>query len=258
MFKSKYFRFDNKDSKNYNLAIVSIGSSDNFQFGVGQSVQDTEGLGDVPIFTGIKRDCPTIPITICKMDRENNLLPFRDKELDDICRWLFKKEYKPFISYDDSKVYYGIFTKADKFENGINEGYINLEFQLSSPYAYSTVINDYWIVNKQREIDIFNDSNVESMYYPDVEVELLKDCTDIEIHNMNTGDKVVFENLLHDEHLYIYGDGLRDIVSLVDENRNLFPNFNKKFLKLRYGRNKIVVKGDCKINIKKQYPIAII
>lgn len=261
MFKNKYFTFDGVRSIDKNIAIVTIGSdSSNTQFGLKQSVEKQDGIGDVPLYKGVKRDISSIDITLCKLDKQNNLLRFTEKEKDDICRWLFKKDYKPFISDDNkSKVYYAIFTEGDSFFNGLNEGYINLKMELNAPYGYSAIINDFWRVVNFKEVNIYNNSNIDCELYPDIEIELLGDTDKVEIFNQMTGSRTILENLQPNEHLYIYGDEVRDIVSMVDKDRNLFPNFNKKWLKLVYGRNKIIIKAkSANIRIINQYPLAII
>ncbi|MEG2289627.1 MAG: phage tail family protein [Clostridium sp.] len=261
MFKSKYFSFNGINSRSKNISIVSVGENgNNNQFGIRQSAESQDGIGDTEIHKGTKREAPSLDITLCKLDRENNLLSFSQKEKDFICRWFFKREYKPFISEDNrSKVYYVIFTEGDSFFNGLNQGYINLKMQLSSPYAYSTIIKDTWRVSNYKEIDIYNNSNIECELYPDIEIELLEDTNMVEIYNQMTGSRTILNNLQPKEYIYIYGDELRDIVSKVDEKRNLFPNFNQQWLKLVYGRNKIIVKAKaCNIRIINQYPLALI
>lgn len=262
MFKNKYFTFDGMRSIDKNIAIVSIGSnSSNTQFGLKQSVEKQDGIGDVPLYKGVKRETSQFDITLCKLDKQNNLLKFTEKEKNDICRWLFKKDYRPFVSEDDrSKVYYVIFTEGDSFFNGLNEGYINLKMELNAPYAYSPIVDDFWRVTNLKEINIYNNSNIDCEVYPDVEVELLDDTNKVEIYNQMTGSRTILENLQPNEHLYIYGDEVRDIVSMVDKDRNLFPNFiNKQWLKLVYGRNKIIIKAkSANVRIINQYPLAII
>lgn len=260
MFRNKYFTFDGVRSIDKNIAIVTIGSSSsNTQFGLKQSTDRQDEIGDIPLYKGIKRDISSIDITLCKLDKQNNLLTFTEKEKDDICRWLFKKDYRPFISEDDrNKVYYVIFTEGDSFFNGLNEGYINLKMELNAPYAYSSIVNDFWRVTNFKEVNIYNNSNIDCDLYPDIEIELLGDTDKVEIFNQMNGSRIMLENLQANEHLYIYGDEVRDIVSMVDNNRNLFPSLKKKWLKLGYGRNKIIIKAkSANIRIINQYHLAI-
>lgn len=260
MFKDKYFIFDGKRSKDLNLAIVSVGDSDTErQFGVNRNVSEISGV-NIPIFTGFENECPSIPLTIAKLDSYNEIIPFKKGEKDEICAWLFQNEYKPFISMDDeNKVYYVVFTEGNIYTNGLEQGYINLTMRLSSPYAYSNVMNDFVRVNNYKEINVFNDNNINSDIVPDIEIEMLGDSNKIEILNKMNGSKFLLENLEKGEHIRVYGDGLMDIVSLNNKNRNLFIKSNKKFLRLRKGRNKIEIKvnGMAEVKIIYQYPIAL-
>lgn len=260
MFNDKYFIFDGVRSKDFNIAIVSVGDNDtDRQFGIKRNITEVDGV-NVPIFTGVENECPTKNITIAKLDSYNEIIPFNKGEKDRISSWLFKNEYKPFISMDDeNKVYYVMFTEGNIYTNGLEQGYINLTMRLSSPYAYSNVMNDFVRVSKYKEINIFNDNNINEDIIPDIEIEMLGDSNKIEILNKMNGSRFSLKDLEKGEHVRVYGDSLLDIVSLKDKEKNLFEKSNKDFLRLRNGRNKIEIKvnGIADVKIIYQYPLAI-
>lgn len=258
-FRDVYFQFDGKSSKHKNLKIVSVdGGNKDIIFGVEQEIKEYDSATDIPIHLGVKRKVPTIPITIMKMNEYNIAKPYRKGELEEICRWLFQKEYKPFVSFDNTGVvYYVIFTKGRNFENAAKEGYINLEMRLNAPHAYSNQLVDYFRVNGEKRVEIYNSSNLEKFIYPDIEFELLKGTTRLEIINESINQRVVFDGLEFNEHIYVYNDGLKDLLSMKDKNRNIFNKFNKEWLKLNYGRNRLKIIGECNIKFINQHPIAL-
>lgn len=258
-FHSLDFRFDGINSKNLKLKIVSVDNSKkNSQFGVEQEIVEDNST-NIPLFLGVKRKCPTIPITMMKMNDFGNAESFTDKELDNICRWLFQDEYKPFISWDNTGIiYYVIFTKGDSFYNCAKEGYLNLEMRLNAPHGYSNQLINFHQVTDKKVIELHNGSNINTIVYPDIEFELLGDNRNLKITNLSNGDFMEFEGLEKNEHAYVYNDGIKDIMSKVDKNRNLFKNFNKKWISMRYGKNRIEIIGNCRIKFISQYPTAMI
>lgn len=257
-FRKFYFEFDGKKSKDRNLKMVVIDNkSEEDKFGVEQDVIEEDNGTDTPLFLGTKRKPQSIKMTLMKLDKYNNPMSYTDKELEDINKWLFlKREYKPFIAWDNPGiVYYVIFTKGTDFFNCAKEGYINLEMRLNAPYGYSNLFNnDYWIKD-EKIIDIYNGSDIDNFIYPDIEFELRDDSTDLIIKNLSLGETMEFNNLISNDHIMIYNEGLKDMVSLKDKNRNIFQHSNKKFIKLQYGLNRIQVKGNCRIRFLYQYPI---
>lgn len=259
-FKSLDFRFNGINSKGKKLKIVSIDSRNNENlFGVQQNViEEDNNNSDIPLFLGVKKKCPTFSITIMKMNEYNRPLPYDEGEFDEICRWLIQDEYKPFISWDNTGiVYYVIFTKSNDFENCAKEGYIKLDVKLSAPYAYSNQLIDYYRVMGSKIVDLYNGSNLSKFIYPDLEFELLDDCTSVTIENLTLNQVMHFENLNKKDVIYVYNKDLKDVMSKVNKNRNVFKNFNKEWIKLVYGKNRIKITGKVKIRFITQYPIGL-
>ena len=257
-FRKFYFEFDGRKSKDKKLKMIIIDNkSEDDKFGVEQEVIEEDNGTDTPLFLGVKRKPQTLKIAIMKMDKFNNPLSYTDRELEEICRWLFKKEYRPFIPWDNTgMVYYVIFTKGTDFFNCAKEGYINLEMRLNAPYGYSRLLNNEYTVMGEKTIDIYNRSDIDNFIYPDIEFELKDDNTDLVIKNLSLSNEIMeFNNLTPNDHIMIYNEGLKDMMSLQDKSRNIFQCSNKKFIKLQYGLNRIQIKGKCKIKFTYQYPI---
>lgn len=258
-FKNFYFQFNNVSSKLKKLKVVSIDDDESTDtFGMEQEVNENDDGTDVPVFLGVKRTCPELTITLMKMDEWNKPLPYSDEELEDICRWLIQKEYKPFVSFDNlGIVYYVLFTKGESFYSKAKEGYLKFNMRLSAPYAYSNVLIDSYKVKGEKIVDIYNGSDIEKFVYPDIQFELLDDCQDISIENLTLKESMIFNNLEKHDIIYVYNDKFKDVVSKVDKTRNIYKNFNGKFLSLAYGKNRIKITGNCNIDIINQYPIAL-
>lgn len=258
-FRDLDFKFDGIKGRDKQLKIVNIDNknSENI-FGIDREINE-ENIGiDEPLFLGVKKKCPSIPITLMKMNNYGIPKAFKKNELLEICRWLFKEDYRPFISYDNTGiVHYVLFTKGRDFENCAREGYINLEMRLSAPYGYSNQLINFYEVRGKKIIDIYNNSNLDQFIYPDIEFELLSSDGNIEIINSTTNQKVIFTNLDDYEHIYVYNDALRDVVSLKNNDKNIYKNFNKEWMKLAYGKNRIKIIGNCKIKFISQIPIAL-
>lgn len=236
--------------------ICTKGSSDlTSQFGNSRSVVEDEGVGDIPVFYGIKNECPTPEFSITKV-RNGNIAPFTDDDLKELTRLLFKNTHKPLLI--NGLVYYGIFTKGSNWRVGSGEGIITLNFKLASPYAFSPIMLTPVQVIGSKTFDVYNKSTNDDLIYPDIEFQLQGESAAITITNMTTGQVVEFNGLDKGEWVYVYNDGVKQIQSKIDNKKNLFGLFNKEWLKLVYGRNVLKVDCEkCKINVIYQNKIQL-
>ena len=259
-FNNFYFRFDGLNSRDKNLVLVTVdGLSQNnqngLQFGVNKTIAYSQNSNDI---SSIDIKPLTIPVTIMKLDGYGIPMPYEPYELDEICRWLFQDEFKPFISFDDTSIVsYVMFTQGNNFKNSANEGCLNLTMTLSDGYAYTHQKVEYVRVTGSKVIEVINNSNFQRFVYPDIEFELIGDNTNLSIKNLDFGESMDFTGLEKNEHIYCYNDGLKYVESKVDKTRILNTKFNDKWIKLHYGKNRIKVTGDCIIKIITQCPIAL-
>lgn len=236
----------------YNFAgqymICSKGSEDNLsQFGANRSINEEEGVSDIPVFYGVKSECPTLEISISKVNN-GEISPFTDDDLRELSRILFKNEYKPLIL--GGLIYYCIFIKGEMWRAGSGEGVISLNLRLNAPYAYSPIMHNPIRVVNSKTIEVYNKSTVCEDIYPDIEFLLGGESTSITITNLITGQVVNFSGLDKEEWVYVYNDGLKQIVSKKTPTKNIFKLFNKEWLRLVYGKNVIKVECEnCKFNL---------
>lgn len=259
-FREFYIKYKGRSSRDFDLVVVSVGNdtSPNL-FGLERNIQQDDSGGIVPIFKGFKYTCPSLSITFAKINGIK-LMPISQEDEFKIAQWLFGDEdYHPLQSDDnDEIIYYGAFVKSEKYTNGLRQGYIKTTFKLSSPCAYSPIRhNNYYVRDGVKIFEIDCRTNVEKYHYPDVEFKLIGDNTDIKITNVTLNETMEFKNLPKETHLYCYNEGLKEIVCKNDKDLNARPNFNKEWLRLRYGRNLIKVEGNCDIDILAQYKLAI-
>lgn len=259
-FKDMGFTFNGRRSSDYGLCIVSIGgnSTQTSPFGVERTVEEEQTNSYIPNYKGVKYTTPTLDISLTKV-RNGNPTPFNSQELFDINQWLMgSNEYLPFVS-DDNKdvIYYVMFTKGSKYENGLREGYLNLTMKLNCGSAFSTISHHQYRVQESKVVEIYNKSNVDKYIYPDIEFQLLGDSQNITITNLTLGEEMSFTNLPKESHIMCYNDGLKSLVCMNDKEYNVRPQFNKKWLRLMYGKNLIRIDSECKIDISLQNRIAL-
>ena len=258
VFNSPHFTFDGRSSKEFQLKIVRIGAKDKTSFGWNRTLETEMNHTLVPTLKGIQNATLTYTITLIKKDAINPL-PITEDEKFEIIRWLFQDEFKPFIS-DDNKdlIYYVMFTKGAGFQNGLNEGYFELELQFNAPFAFTPITTHSLVVRNRLETKLTYRSNVQSYLEPDIEFQLSPNSTWIEIQNETTGDVVRFENLPPNSRIYIYNEGIKQAVMVDNPTYNLRPHFNGKWLRLAYGVNHLVIQSpEVMVNIMGQSKIAI-
>lgn len=236
--RNRWFRFNGFDSTNRYM-ICTKGSGDlTSQFGVNRSINEEDGVGNIPVFYGVKDECPTFEMSITKVSNKDGIEPFTDSELTELTRILCKKEYKAFEC--GGLVYYVVFTQGSLWRVGSGEGVITLNMRLSSPHAYSPIMLDSVRCVKEKEFDVYNKSTYDDFIYPDIEIKMLQG-NNISIENVTTGQIVEFTNLDNNEHIYVYNDNMKQMVSKLDTKKNIYSKSNKEFLKLIYGKNKIKI-----------------
>ena len=123
---------------------------------------------------------------------------------------------------------------------GSGQGVITLNMRLSSPHAYSPIMLDSVRCSEEKIFDVYNGSTYDDFIYPDIEIKMLQGNS-IKIENVITGQVLEFTNLDNNEHIYIYNDNMKQMVSKLDRKKNVYSKSNKEFLKLPYGRNRIKI-----------------
>lgn len=257
MFLSQSFMYNGINSE---LMGVAIARTENgmieMPFGHRREiVEEKLDKKETPYFYGFSNECLMLSITLCKLDGSSWTYEDRRK----IVEWFYQEEYKPFISLDNPEVIYYCTAVGEpkRYDNGFEEGYVTLNLKCNSPYAYSPMyINTYdYKISKTNILEIDNTTNVKKYYYPEIEIEMVNG-TEISIINLtNKGEEFKFTNLKKGEIIYINND-MQEIESSLKDTWRL-SNFNKNWLKLVKGVNRLKINGNVKVAIRCCYPISI-
>lgn len=232
----------------YRLEGFQIKGSEDNMFGINRSAIYTEGF-----FEGNKdENIPQITIELAKVDKWYNPIAFNDNELDEILRVLYMKDISC-ITHNGYN-YYGVFTMGSKTTFGnSNKGYLTLNFQSASPYCYTPLLVNTIKVSGEKIIEVYNNSNVKNFLMIDMEIEKVG-SGNIEVTNLTVkNNSMKINGLVDGEIVKVYGEECGEIYTNI-EDKNIVNLTEGEFVKLRYGKNLISIKGNCRLNIITQEP----
>ena len=262
-----HFIFDGIKSSDMDLKIMRIGGDDFVQTPLWGGVNIQESVSKkrlVPYFYGVTRDnleFPPLQLVLCDKNMQPKIWTSNDRYK--ISKWLCHDTYKEFISSDDLGKRYKVIAEAQTDLHLINtQGYMEVQFRCNSPYAFSPVyINTENLSDNiaSKTIILENMSNVQRVYNPLIEIELVNGETDVILTNLSNGGKAMkFIGLSPNETISI--DCQNRIIKSNLFGSNPFAKFNvggKRFwMDLVYGQNLIRVEGMCIVKTKMEYPIA--
>jgi predicted phage tail component-like protein len=258
-----YFEYDGKKCTEFGIVLVRLdGGMQETNFMPNQSILEDTTTRDIPYFYGTKKEPLTIPVTVAKINKYGDSAIWTYEDKLKISQWLFQQEYKPLIFSDNPNVVYYCMPIGDnkRFFNGLDQGYATLQFRCDAPYGftYPMQVDTYDLSTNTTTttLEIDNLSNVNKYYYPEIEFEMVG-STAISLKNLSDGGRIFsFTGLNTDETVYVSNqEGYRFVKS--DTNLNRLGNFNKNWLRLAQGVNRIEVTGQCKIQLRSQFPISI-
>lgn len=192
---------------------------------------------------------------------ENFMTPEKKYE---IAKWLFKDDFKEFQTTDDlSKVYHVIAINQVEFmSNGWEQGYFTIEFICDASHAWSKTFIESFDLSKNSAsdrsvIELTNYSNVVDYVYPEVEFQLANSTKSISLKNLSDeGRTFRFEDLDIGERIYVDNDLQLIQTDNLDINKQFrLGNFNRKWLRLVYGTNRIEVQGGCYLKFRYKFPL---
>lgn len=258
-FRNIGFTFDGVNAEDLGYYIVSLDSTNSSVLGTSRTIIEEETNNFAKSFQGVKYNEFSFEITITKSNG-SKFLPFTEEDIFFLNNWLMKPEdYRIFISHQNRDIlYYVLFTDMSDVRFEDETGYITLKMRLSSGCSYSTVAHHTHKVAVNHTIEIYNKSNVEDYVYPDVNfITRFESNNGIRIINQTLGETMEFWNLPPNHEFMCYNEGLKQVVCVTNGELNIQPLFNKKWLRLAYGRNVIRIEGACDIDIFFQNKIAI-
>lgn len=261
--EAQYFIFDGIRSVDMDIHIVRIGESGHVQspYWGSRSVEEHGRVSkrNTSYHYGVSKDPIVFTVQLALLDRHNNPRTWTPEERFKIAKWLVHDDYKEFQASDDlGKIYYAMCVEDSNLFLINSKGYVEITFTTNSPYAWSPLYIDTFDLsnNEEREtIIIKNRSNVDNRYMPKIEIELIEGEEFTLTNLSNKGKKFKFTDLKEGEVISVDNEN-RMVYSSRQININPFKNFNRGWLELVYGSNRIEVEGKCKIRIKMQFPIA--
>lgn len=191
---STHFFYDGIDSKRFNVGLFREDSNISNSIGLNQTINDEKVTsGNMRYFRNVDRSPSSMEFLIAKYDSvENKILPLTTPERIKIMGWLIKDHPCEFIDMNDQDLkVYCTFKSADIETNKYLEGYLKVTMEIFTPYQYLNGI--YYLTVKDednKEIEIYNKSNVENYVYPIIEVNSTSDLGYFEIENLNTHEKL--------------------------------------------------------------------
>lgn len=247
------------NSERFNLFLCDVGNKGERTIGVQQSVETESVEGDVPIFKKLKRTLPTVELQLIKMSRKSKPIPITEEDMFQINRWLFSvEENKPLMIDHKDIVYYGVFINGSTWQNSSKLGYITLQFQMASPYGYSVLKNSEFRVSGSKAVILSSKHNVGKYNEIDIEFILDEGQTTLIIENETTGQRMEFTDLDSScRHAYVYNEGMKHVVSKSNPSVNMIPKFNREFIHLAYGDNRIKIIGHGRVRFISQAKVLL-
>ena len=252
--QSEHFIFNNIKSIDMDQYLIRTkGGAVSTPFFGGQSIKEDRMKGKLtPYHFGTELNPIEFTIEICPLEKE-----WTPQMKNEIGRWLVHDTYKPFQTADDlGKFYYAIVTEMPDFQMYGNHGYIPITFRTNSAFAWSpTYIDDFDLSTNETTtiIELNNLSNINRNYRPKIEFEVVGG-TDVQIKNLSNGGEIFkFEGLTVGEVISVDNENEVIVSSLFGSNP--FSKFNKNWLELVYGTNRLEVSGKIKLFTKSIFPI---
>lgn len=172
-----------------------------------------------------------------------------------VARWLDADYYKPFYTTDNPDRWWYCMPSEDSFliHNGLKEGYLSLTMRCDSPYSYSRIytlpVLDLSANTSEGYLFSF-ESLGDLPLKPELWIHMVEDG-DVKIVNEITGDCFQFENLLHDETVYVNNE--REYIESNINAMYRYDNFNNQYLILPRGKHHLRIFGKCKLQWRYQF-----
>ena len=265
--ESMHFIFDGVKSYDMDLRIMRIDHSGFIgtpYFG-GASINESVSRKRVsPYFYGVEREPIEFPpLQLVLVDRYGRPKKWTPQERNRIAGWLLHDTYKSFQTSDDLGKYYYVIATSDTDLELINtQGYMEVVFRTSSPYAWSPMYTEIFELSNNtgtQIIELENKSNISLPFRPKLDIEPVGSTEIIEIRNLsNNGQTFKLKNLINGEIIGV--DCENKIIKSNKIGENAFKKFNvgetRYWLDMVRGVNRFEVKGKCNLRFRLQYPIA--
>lgn len=252
--QSKYFTFDGIKSSDIGVLAVRMESKATMPTIGSASIDHKQNKYRItPHVYSVTRENISLSFKIMVFDSCGNIGKWTPEKYREVGKWLIHNEYKPLMSPDDNgKMYYAILTDMTDFEIVNNMGHMEVTFATNSPYAWSLPSIEVYSPIGDNPMILHNASNIVDEYYPDIYLHSYEK-QNIKMANLTTGQELVIKNVNKNELLFL--DGQNKIITTNVFGKNIFKEFNREWLYLKYGNNLVKIDGNCKIEFKSQFPI---
>lgn len=259
---SEFFIFDGINSIDKNLYNVRIDSGliNNPIYG-GQEIVEEEIAGrENPLLVRTRKNPIEFEVTFTPIDRNGQSKIWTPEFRYEMAQWLIHDDYRPFQTYDDlGKYYYVMCTNPWDIETtGSNKGYIRVNFRSNAYHAWSPVhYNEFNLSNNTTlTITLENKGNIHKYYYPKIEIVNLDSNQEIILKNLSDNGREFRIKDLHLNEVVGFDNDKEIIVSSLEyDNIYRLSDFNKNWLRLVYGKNRIQITGKCILKVKSQFPV---
>lgn len=252
--QDRYFVFDGMKSMDFGVSVVRADNkAEVATIGSASINSQTNKYRIMPHTYSVARENLELSFNIMVFDGCGNIGKWTPQKYREIGKWLIHNEYKSLRSPDDNgKIYYVILTEMSDFELVNQQGFMRVTFTTNSPFAWSLPSIGIYNPLSENPIVLHNASNIYDKYYPDMYIESYKK-QDIKIKNYTTGQEFIIKNVAKGENIEI--DGYNKIIKTDVFGKNIFKEFNREWLYIKYGNNNVEISGDCRITFESQFPI---
>lgn len=246
MYTSENFTFNGRNSLEFDLYLVKLDSGINEQqMGLKRSITGSK-QGNKNNRYKDENEILTFEVSLAKIEEP---LEITLQDRIKINEWLFQDDYKELV-FDNERdiVYYAKAIQINRSYNYMEQGYITITFECNSAYPCLRETIHYYehsSVTNTTIVDVFNYSNLEQVY-PMIEFTL-SGTTTFSIKNLtDNGREFKFTELLDGETVSI--DNQRKLI-ISDRNVSRYSKFNKQWLRLLKGNNRLEISGNCTVEI---------
>lgn len=206
----------------------------------------------------ITKNRPKITIELIKINKKTRMPEnITHKDLRDLSMLLFKNDVT--IVQERNAVYYGWMVNGNNWFNAADQGYLTLEFELASPYCYSPIQTEAFLIQENKVFPLRNVATADEPVYSRIRIIGFGKDGDVKITNRTTNNVITVKSVKVNEEIILEGE-TKEIYSVTNPNENMIPRleYTKDYLLLPYGESEIYVEGNCQIEFEFQCPMLIV
>lgn len=263
-FWGNSFVFNDIPCDDYDLMLYDVGSttqsSGNFASGV-SVIEETLPSRYKPHFYGVKFD-KKLEFTIVfgvnqkRLDSEKYLDRY---ELETIAFWLTGHDKYMWLEVEQEDLEYVryrcIISNLEIVEHGNIPWALKATVICDSPYAYLYPQVFEYNISGTQTVDFYNESSHNGYFMPQLEIETSAGGN-FTIVNQSDGNRTFAFKNLPSSVKKIAVDNDRCIISN-DQDLNIYPYFNFRFLRLIKGENRLKITGNGVLRIICEFPVNV-